>query len=875
MEQLRSALRAWHERQNPEEAEPRWYGGVSAQRNGAKRDDSRSCGGRGPVHWRSLSEEATEKEEICPRTLDVDMMTKFYQHCLALAFAVDEINKNPKILPNITLGFRILDSYYDAKMTYHTTLDLFFRAHRFVPNYKCKTQDKIIAIIGGLSSEISYRVADILSLYKIPQVTYGSFAPEDEGTTHFPSFFRMAPNEAHQYTGIIQLLLHFEWTWVGLLAVDDESGEHFLKTLEPLLSRNGICLALTGRIPNRADWNTLADYNDLLSNMYLPFMERKARTFILYGESRTLVRMIFLMYLGDPGYTYNTSLKRVWIITAQVDFTITGGQRSCGFQFFHGAISFTIHSHELQGFQKFLQILKPCYTPEDGFLKEFWELAFDCLCPDPRVPVDVSDACTGEEKLESLPEPFFERHITGHSYSIYNAVYAIAHALNAMRSSRSNLRAMGDNKKIEFQDFQPWQLHRFLQGISFNNSAGGHVSFNGNMEVESGFDLMNLVTFQNKSFLRVKVGRLDLDSLEGSKLVIHEDLIVWQRPFNQVLPVSVCSDYCPPGYQRKKKEGEKFCCYDCALCPEGKISDQKGMDDCFKCPEDQYPSKDQDQCIPKRISFLSYGEPLGISLALVAAYFSTITTFVLGTFIKHKATPVVKANNRDITYILLISLLLCFLSCFLFLGQPREVTCFLRQSCFGIIFSVAVSCVLAKTVTVVVAFMATKPGSSMRKWLGKRLTNSIVLSCSLIQAGICTVWLGIFPPFPQLDTQSLNEEIIAECNEGSVTMFYMVLGYIGLLSLISLTVAFLARKLPDSFNEAKFITFSMLVFCSVWVSFFPTYVSTKGKYMVAVEIFSILASSAGLLGCIFTPKCYIILLKPELNQREQLFGRNN
>ncbi|XP_060541592.1 vomeronasal type-2 receptor 26-like [Pantherophis guttatus] len=759
-------------------------------------------------------------------------------------------------------------------MTYRTTLDLLFKSQEFVPNYKCDSQKNLMAIIGGLGSDTSSNIAEVVGFYKIPQLTYGSLAQEEFQTSELSSLYFMVPKEDHQYIGIIQLLHHFRWTWIGIFTMDNNNGERFLQKMQPILSQNGICSSFIQRLSQLIHIEHIGELYHIFSDISNILKNSNTTTFLVYGESGTIMWLRAVMFVADPENKETALLRKVWIMTAQIDFVLSGLQISWDLQMFHGAISFTVHSRADVSFKEFLQTIKPHSGCRDGFLQDVWEQSFDCSFSKSELQEMSNRQCPVEKKLEDLPGPMFEMEMTGQSYSVYNAVYSVAHALQALLMSGFNKKKSMMHRKIDLPPLQPWQLHPFLHGISFNNSAGEKVSLNEKGEVMGGFDIINLITFPNRSFQRVRIGRIDPSSPTGKELLIDEDLIVWHPAFNQVLPISLCNDHCSPGYWKKEIEGKQFCCYDCVPCPEGKISNQKDMDDCLECSEDHYPNKEKNGCILKLLVFLSFEETLGIGLASVALCFFFLTSWVLGTFIKHRDTPIVKANNRSLTYTLLVSLQLCFLSSLLFLSQPNKVTCLLRQSTFGITFSVAISSVLAKTITVVVAFMATKPGSQMRKWVGKRLAFSIVLSCSLFQVMICSLWLFTYPPFPELDMHSELQEMILQCNEGSAFFFYCVLGYMGILAIASFIVAFLARKLPDSFNEAKFITFSMLAFCSVWISFFPAYLSTKGKAMVVVEVFSILSSSTALLGCIFLPKCYIIVLRPELNHREQLTKRN-
>lgn len=294
---------------------------------------------------------------------------------------------------------------------------------------------------------------------------------------------------------------------------------------------------------------------------------------------------------------------------------------------------------------------------------------------------------------------------------------------------------------------------------------------------------------------------------------------------------------------------------------------------CSRCAEDLWPDEERTQCVPKREQFLSFYEPLGAGLASTSVCGSLLPILILAVFVAHRETPLVRANSHELSYLLLLGLALSFLCCLLFLGRPTRSACLLRQVAFGMAFALCLSCLLAKTLIVVAAFRATNPNSHMKQWLGSRTPRAVVLSGCLPQFLLSTAWLAISPPSPERDMRSVPHAVTLLCHEGSSAAFWGMLAYLCLLAGLGLVGAFLARNLPDAFNEAWLICFSLFGCLSVWLAFVPVYLTSREQYAAATEVIAILGSSLALLSGMFLPKCYILLLRPELNTKSHLMRR--
>nr|XP_043878344.1 LOW QUALITY PROTEIN: extracellular calcium-sensing receptor-like [Solea senegalensis] len=833
--------------------------------NGMHKTGDVILGGLFEIHFFSADPDLTfTSEPQQPHCYGFDIIG--FRQAQTMAFAIDEINRNSNLLPNVTLGYSLYDNCIQLGIGFRAALNLVSGQEEQVTlEENCVGTPPVLGIVGDSSSTRSIAISTVIGLYRVPLVSYFATCSCLSDRQKFPSFFRTIPSDAFQVNAMIQILKHFGWTWAGLLISDDDYGVHAARSFHSDLGpAGGGCLAYTEILPWGDDPAELRRIVDVMR-------KSTARVVIVFAhESHMINLMKEVVRQNVTGLQWMAS--EAWSAAAVL-------QTPHLMLYLGGTLGISIRRGEIPGLRDFLLQIRPDLrhnnTDGNNMVNQFWEHTFHCrFAPPPAGWVEAGERlCTGQEVIQNVENEFFDVSDLRPEYNVYKAVYALAYALDEMLQCEPGRGPFSNNTCAHLQRLEPWQLVHYLEKIIFTTTFGDQVSFDVNGDAIPIYDTMNWVWLPDGGTKVQRVGEVKRSALKGEELTLDEDKIFWNFESKQP-PRSVCSESCPPGTRMAKKKGEPECCFDCVPCSDGKISNTTDSMECTSCPEDFWSSPQRDHCVPKKTEFLSYHEPLGICLTTTSLLGTFICVVVLGIFIHYHSTPIVRANNSELSFLLLVSLKLCFLCSLLFIGRPRLWTCQLRHAAFGISFVLCVSCILVKTMVVLAVFRASKPGGeSSLKWFGAVQQRGTVLVLTSVQAAICTAWLVSASPVPHKNTQYHSDKIVYECVVGSTVGFAVLLGYIGLLAVLSFLLAFLARNLPDSFNEAKLITFSMLIFCAVWVAFVPAYISSPGKYADAVEVFAILASSFGLLVALFGPKCYIILLRPERNTKKAIMGR--
>ncbi|XP_058242921.1 extracellular calcium-sensing receptor-like [Hemibagrus wyckioides] len=752
-----------------------------------------------------------------------------------MTFVIDEINRSTRLLPNITIGYSIYDNCGSRLLSMKASMAL-INGMDMTADGACSGQAAVQAIIGVSESSPTIILTKTTGAFQIPVISHGATCECLSNRKEYPSFFRTIASDYYQSRALAYLIKHFGWSWVGTVNSDNDYGNNGMSIFLNAAKEEGICVEYSEKF-DRSDTAKIMKVVDIIKRG----TAKVVIIFIAQPDMNVLIDQLILKNVTG----YQMIGVEGWI-------TATNLATPATYNVLIGSIGLDVGKLNIAGFA-------------DYVIKEFWQNDFPCLNTEGNI-YQSANYCSRYEEI--IPFKDYSEDISELRYAnnIYNAIYAVAQSLHSLLKCRENQSCEKDNT------LQSWQVVESLKKVNFTTKAGEHIWFDSTGATAAKYDVVNWQKGLGGEVEFKVVGYYDASLPSGQQFVLNADDIVWAGGKKEK-PRSVCSESCPPGTRKAAQKGRPVCCYDCIPCAKGEISNQTDSNNCEQCPGEYWSNAERDKCVLKVIEFLSFTEVMGIILVFFSLFGAAITVLVGILFIIKKDTPIVKANNSELSFLLLFSLTLCFLCSLTFIGRPSEWSCMLRHTAFGITFVLCISCVLGKTVVVLMAFRATLPGSNVMKWFGPLQQRLSVLAFTLIQVLICVLWLIFSPPFPYKNMNYYKEKIILECSLGSAIGFWAVLGYIGVLAFLCFVLAFLARKLPDNFNEAKFITFSILIFCAVWITFIPAYVSSPGKFTVAVEIFAILASSFALLFCIFTPKCYIILFKPELNTKKNMMGK--
>ncbi|XP_062900854.1 extracellular calcium-sensing receptor-like [Mobula hypostoma] len=779
-----------------------------------------------------------------------------------MIFAVEEINQNEILLPGITLGYQIHDDCSSPAIASKAVLALINGEEESIEFPQCRGSSNVAAIVGCDLSTNSIVAARTMGSFGIPLVSHYSTCSCLSDKGEYPTFFRTIPSDQYQSKILAELVRTFGWTWIGTIRSNTDYGNLAMQEFVEHVENFGVCIAYS-----ESFYRT--DPAEKISRIVRIIKQASTKVVVAFvhpGEMRILLSEIWqqnvtgIQWIGSESW-----VTRHFLPPEQRAIYLTG------------TIGLATQRTEIDDLRDYLHNVRPSNFPDNILVIEFWENLFTCsFSIDNRTILDNSRdqvrQCTGTELIEGIENSYLPAIMDGSSYHVYKAVYSIAHALHDMFTCVEGDGPFVNNSCAHIANFEPWQLLHYLRTVNFTAKTGETVYFDENGDSVPRYEFVNVQTNFEGSVDIANVGYYDGSAPAGHELILNVEKIRWSTAGNMI-PRAACSEPCRPGTRKVTRKGQPICCFNCVECASGQISNVTDSTDCIKCPLEYWSNHAKTQCVLKKIEFLYFGEVLGfvlVTLALVGVCFTLATAAI---FYRYRHTPMVKANNSELSFLLLFALLLCFICSLAFIGEPSSWSCMLRRTAFGVVFVLCISCILGKTILVVVAFKATLPNSNVMNWFGPAQQRLGVFALTFLQVIVCVVWLSVTPPYPLKNMSYYRDIIILECNVGSLIAFYLVSTYIALLSIVCMVLAFLARKLPDSFNDAKYITFSMLIFCAVWITFIPAYVSSPGKYTVAVEMFAIWASSFGLLVCIFAPKCYIILLKPESNTKKNIMTK--
>ncbi|XP_037656760.1 metabotropic glutamate receptor 7 isoform X4 [Choloepus didactylus] len=684
----------------------------------------------------------------------------------AMLYALDQINSDPNLLPNVTLGARILDTC--SRDTYALEQSLTFvqaLIQKDTSDVRCTNgeppvfvkPEKVVGVIGASGSSVSIMVANILRLFQIPQISYASTAPELSDDRRYDFFSRVVPPDSFQAQAMVDIVKALGWNYVSTLASEGSYGEKGVESFTQISKEaGGLCIAQSVRIPQERKDRTI-DFDRIIKQL---LDTPNSRAVVIFANDEDIKQILAAAKRAD-----------------QVGHFLWVGSDSWGSK------------------------INPLHQHED--------IAEGAITIQPkRATVE------GQERIGK--DSNYEQE--GKVQFVIDAVYAMAHALHHMNK---DLCAEHRGVCPEMEHAGGKRLLKYIRNVNFNGSAGTPVMFNKNGDAPGRYDI-----FQYQTTNTTNPGYRLIGQWTDELLLNIEDM-QWGKGVREI-PPSVCTLPCKPG-QRKKTQKGTPCCWTCEPCDGYQFQSDEMT--CQHCPYDQRPNENRTGCQDIPIIKLEWHSPWAVIPVFLAMLGIIATIFVMATFIRYNDTPIVRASGRELSYVLLTGIFLCYIITFLMIAKPDVAVCSFRRVFLGLGMCISYAALLTKTNRIYRIFEQGKKSVTAPRLISP--TSQLAITSSLISVQLLGVfiWFGVDPPNIIVDYdehKTMNPEQARGVLKCDITDLQIIcsLGYSILLMVTCTVYAIKTRGVPENFNEAKPIGFTMYTTCIVWLAFIPIFFGT-------------------------------------------------
>ncbi|CAL9702581.1 unnamed protein product [Knipowitschia caucasica] len=741
-----------------------------------------------------------------------------YRRFQIMRFAVEQINNSTQLLPNVTLGYEIYDHCSDTKV-FPGIFD-FLSSNESVnpwPEPQRLHKPKVISVIGTYSSTKSRTISPLLTIDFVPLVNYGSSSSSFSEKVKYPTIVRtLLPNQQMVET-MVTILLHFRWHWVALLYSNLEYGIDGRQLFSKRIKKTEICLAYIGEV------NLQTNHSEMIKQIDA----QKINVIILFSIKRdatTTIKAALSLKLS----------KKVWIApdawALHKELIETPNIDSIGTVL--GVVQPEI---KLPGFNLFISKL----NVGKARCEEGYERACNQMCN-----------CSGlrtEQIMTADPS---------YSFTVYSAVYVVAHALH-------NLLHCDSGRCHSNMTIYPYMVLAEMKTSNFT-LLNENIHFDENADPLFGF---HTIVAWNNSTAEV-VGYHKIHPF----IDFHIDSSKIHWPTNGEVTTSLCSKDCSVGYFRQQI-GIHRCCFYCEICPNGTfINTTVDRYSCASCLDTEWSPPASTSCQPRLIEFTSMKDKAAIVIivgTLILDVLSLLTALLFGL---NYNTPVVRSAGGPMCFLILGCLSLCSISVFFFFGRPQVSFCIMRIFPFVLFYTVCLACFVVRSFQIVSIFKIAASYPFVQRWWMKYHGQWLVIAVAfIIQLLLLLIAYTCFPPKLYNETVWYQDQIVLACDT-NIAAFGGSLTLCATLCFLCFLFSYMARELPKNYNEAKSITFCLLLLTLTWIIYCTIFILYRGKHLQTLSALAVLSSLYSFLLWYFFPKCVIILFHPEMNTQQYFQG---